>query len=223
MGLRKLIRRYRHRYRAKDLGPLSRHWYVGKSLVNVGRFTYGDDGLKIRQWGEGAALRIGSFCSFADGITVMLGGNHAMQTVTTYPFGHLHKQHFQHQPFVSERGTKGDVVIGHDVWIGTGATILSGLTIGNGAIVGAMAVVSVDVPPYSVVVGNPARVVSQRFDQEIVDILQELEWWMLPIEIIAEIVPILKAPACATKLRHVVSRLRPDSLPSPTAPTDPAP
>ena len=108
---------------------------AGTSKVVVGRFTYGHDRLVVRQWGEGAALRIGSFCSFAEKITIMLGGNHRTDWITTYPFGHVFEEQFGADPVAGHPSTNGDVVIGDDVWIGHGATVISGVTIGDGAVV----------------------------------------------------------------------------------------
>ena len=87
---------------------------------------------------------------------------------------------------------KGDIVIGNDVWIGYEATILSGVTIGDGAIIGAKAVVTKDVPPYSVVGGVPAKKIKQRFDAETIQKLQQLKWWDWPDEKIRQAIPYLK-------------------------------
>jgi virginiamycin A acetyltransferase len=89
--------------------------------------------------------------------------------------------------------TKGDIVLGHDVWIGYEAMILPGVNVGTGAIVGARAVVAKDVPPYSVVVGNPARVAKRRFDEATVEKLLALAWWDWPIDRITRAIPSLLA------------------------------
>ncbi len=204
--LKKLVRRNRHGHRADPL--VDRHRTVGASPVTIGRFTYGDENLTIRQWGEGAALRIGSFCSLADGISIILGGNHQVRWISTYPFGRLHKDQFWQEGLPHQANSKGDVVIGHDVWIGTGVTIMSGVTIGNGAVIGAMAVVSRDVAPFTIVAGNPATASSKRFSEEIVDALQVLEWWTLPVASIREIAPLLLAAPRIEELRGLISRFR---------------
>lgn len=141
-----------------------------------GRGTY-DDGLEILEWGEGAKLSVGSFCSIAAGVRIILGGNHRTDWVTTYPFGHTREDWPAAAGIVGHPATRGDVVIGNDVWIAFGASILSGVSIGDGAVVGAHAVVSRDVPPYAVVVGNPAQVVRHRFDQSTIERLLALKWW----------------------------------------------
>lgn len=143
-----------------------------KDKYDVGRDSYGSP--RIFSWGERSTLKVGKFCSIAEEVKIFLGGNHRSDWVTTFPFSALWPSatHITGHP-----ATRGDVVIGHDVWIGYGATILSGVTIGNGAVIGAFSVVAKDVPPYSVVVGNPAKVVKKRFTEDKIEILQELRWW----------------------------------------------
>ncbi|WP_281040324.1 MULTISPECIES: CatB-related O-acetyltransferase [unclassified Mesorhizobium] len=74
-------------------------------------------------------------------------------------------------------GTRGPIVVGHDVWIGARAIIMSGVTIGNGAVIGAGSVVTKDVPPYAIVAGSPARIIRYRFSPDVVDRIQASEWW----------------------------------------------
>jgi acetyltransferase-like isoleucine patch superfamily enzyme len=143
-----------------------------KYKYNVGKGTYGDP--KIEHWGEPTTLKVGNYCSISGGVKILLGGNHRVDWITTHPFSVFREsaKHIKGHPV-----SRGDVVIGHDVWIGIDAIILSGVDIGNGAIVGASAVVSRDVPAYSVVAGNPANVVKQRFSEDDITILQSLKWW----------------------------------------------
>ena len=138
-----------------------------------GKGTYSRN-LKVYSWNEGATLRIGSYCSLADDIRIYLGGEHNVDWVTTYPFNVLWKagEHIPGHP-----KTKGDVVIGSDVWIGREAMILSGVNIGDGAVVGARALVVKDVEPYAVVAGNPAHIIKKRFDDKTVLKLLEIRWW----------------------------------------------
>lgn len=138
----------------------------------VGRGTYGNP--EILHWGEPSTLKVGNFCSIAGGVTIFLGGNHRIDWITTYPFSVFREnaQHIKGHP-----ASRGDVIIGHDVWIGANAVILSGVRIGNGAVIGASAVVTHDVPPYGVVAGNPAKIVKMRFNEKDIKILQSLEWW----------------------------------------------
>lgn len=146
--------------------------------ISVGRFTYGSPSLRV--WSAEDGIHIGSFCSIADGVVILGGGEHRSDWITTYPLrialGH---------PLANADGhpaTKGTTRIGHDVWIGQGAMILSGVSIGSGAIVAAGAVVSRSVDPYAVVAGNPARPVRSRFDDGQVAALLEIAWWDWPIE-----------------------------------------
>lgn len=155
----------------------------------IGRWTYGD--LTVHSWDEGAALTIGSFCSIAAGVRVFLGGEHRSDWVTTFPFSVLWESAKQ---VSGHPKTNGDVVIGSDVWIGTEAMIMSGVTIGHGAIIGAQSLVARDVEPYSIVAGNPARLVRRRFGDVMVERLLELEWWESKDEEIVQLLPWLLAP-----------------------------
>jgi acetyltransferase-like isoleucine patch superfamily enzyme len=141
----------------------------------IGRGSYG--GLNVVSFGEGATLKMGAFCSIAAGVQVFLGGEHRVDWVTTYPFSALRRPH----AWISGHPkTRGDVVIGNDVWVGREALILSGVTIGDGAVIGARAVVARDVAPYAIVAGNPANFVRSRFSPEVVDRLLAIRWWDLP-------------------------------------------
>lgn len=150
----------------------------------IGRGSYGD--LNVVEFGEGTTLTVGNYCSFARGAQVMLGGNHRLDWVTTYPFSAIDGR-FSH--FTGHPQSKGDVVIGNDVWVAREAMILSGVTIGDGAVIGARAVVSRDVPPYMIVAGNPAVEIRTRFPQPIVERLLALRWWDWPDERIAKAMP----------------------------------
>jgi len=138
----------------------------------VGRGTYGEP--RILHWGEDATLKVGAFCSIADGVTIFLGGNHRSDWITTYPFSVFRESA---KTIVGHPATKGDVVIGHDVWIGAYSTIMSGVRVNNGAVVGACSVVTKDVPPYSIVAGNPAKFIRLRFTEADIKFLEELAWW----------------------------------------------
>jgi virginiamycin A acetyltransferase len=105
--------------------------------------------------------------------------------MTSYPFPAIpdewgQAEHLKIEASITAK--KPDVVIGNDVWIGYGATILSGVEIGDGAIIGAMAVVAKNVEPYSIVAGNPARLIRKRFDEETIRKLLEIRWWDWPAE-----------------------------------------
>lgn len=154
----------------------------------MARHTYGLENIKVRSWGEGAQLHIGSFCSIADNVTIFLGGNHRTDWVTTYPFGHIGPWDYHGKGHPS---TKGDVIIGNDVWLGSGCTIMSGVKIGDGAIVSARAVVTKDIPAYSIAAGNPARIVKKRFTDEQIDALLAKPWWELDDSQIQDLIPLL--------------------------------
>ena len=152
----------------------------------IGRGSYGNP--KIFTWGEGATLKIGSFCSIAGGVQIFLGGEHRVDWVTTYPFNVLWEEG---RDIPGHPKTKGDVKIGNDVWIGKEAVIMSGLNIGDGAVIGARAVVTKDVSPYVIVAGNPAKIIKKRFDDETVRRLLEIKWWLWEDSKIKKYLPML--------------------------------
>lgn len=152
-------------------------------------YGYASYGLpRVHDWSEGASLKIGKYCSIAEDVDIFLGGNHRPDWVSTFPFPAFSAQHGNIEGYAISRG---DVVIGNDVWLCTGAKILSGVTIGNGAVVGAYAVVSRDVEPYSIVAGNPAKVVRYRFSEEERLQLEQIAWWNWDEAAIQEAIPLL--------------------------------
>ena len=161
---------------------------VNKKNVEIGDFTYGNP--KVLSWGEGTKLEIGKFCSIADDVIILLGGEHRIDWITTYPFNVLLKSydHIKGHP-----KSKGDVKIGNDVWIGTGSVILSGVTIGDGAVIGAYSLITRDVEPYSIVGGNPGKHIKYRFNKNIINKLLEIKWWDKELDEIAEMVPLLQS------------------------------
>ena len=120
-----------------------------------------------------------------------MGGNHRVDWITTYPFGHTHQGIFPAYNGAGHPQSNGDVVIGNDVWIGTNVTIMSGVTVGDGAVLGACSVIAKDVPPYTIVAGNPGKVVKHRFTPEITQKLLDLQWWNLDDVLINKISPLL--------------------------------
>jgi virginiamycin A acetyltransferase len=126
----------------------------------------------------GDKLIIGKFCAIAEGITfIMNGANHQMNGFTTYPFGIFGEGWEKVIPAIDQLPYKGDTVVGNDVWIGQYATIMPGVKIGDGAIIAAHAVVTKSVEPYSIVGGNPAKIIKKRFPDEMIKLLLELQWW----------------------------------------------
>ncbi|WP_375457655.1 CatB-related O-acetyltransferase [uncultured Enterovirga sp.] len=178
----------------------------------VGEHSYGRP--KIRFPESGRALTIGRFCSFADRVEILLGGNHRTDWATTFPFGAFPEVWPGSEALGSGyHGSRGDVAIGSDVWIGSGAMILSGVTIGHGAVVAARAVVARDVPAYGIVAGNPARLIRRRFDDEMVVALIDTAWWSLPDAEVASLIPLLQSERIAD-LVAAVTALRARSRPS---------
>ena len=174
--------------------------YVKPTIKNpniiVGDFTYiADSDFESHvthhyEWNDDKLI-IGKFCQIAAGVEfVMNGANHQMNAVSTFPFYTLEGWNMN-PPAVSELPLKGDTVIGNDVWIGQNAVILPGVRIGDGAIIGANSVVGSDIEPYSIVVGNPAKLLRKRFDDELISLLLHFKWWDKSIEEIDSLIPIL--------------------------------
>lgn len=164
--------------------------------ITVGDFTYfGEEDFESHVTHHydfnGDKLIIGKFCQIAAGVNfVMNGANHQMNAASTYPF-YIFEGWDQKAPPLSELPLKGDTVIGNDVWIGQNATILPGVHIGDGAIIGMDSVVAKDIAPYSVAVGNPAKEIRKRFDDELIQLMLKLKWWDMEIDAINKLIPVL--------------------------------
>lgn len=132
-------------------------------------------------------LVIGKFCSIACGARFLFNSaNHTLASLSSYPFPLFFEEWGLEKENVAQAwDNKGDILVGNDVWIGYEAIILAGVTIGDGAVIGARAVVTKDVPPYTIVGGAPARPIHKRFDDEIIARLLALKWWDWPEEKIA--------------------------------------
>ena len=170
---------------------------VKNPQISVGDYSYYDDSRGPEHFEArcvrylfdfiGDRLIIGKFVAIAQGAQfIMNGANHPMSGFSTFPFSSF--EGWQDNAPV-EWGNRGDTNIGHDVWIGREAVILPGTHIGHGAIIGSHAVVTKDVPPYAVVVGNPGRVVKQRFPDPIIAKLLAIAWWDWRAEQIARHIP----------------------------------
>lgn len=124
-------------------------------------------------------LIIGKFCSIACGAKFIFNSaNHCLSSLSTYPFPIFFEEwDLDVKDITKTWDNKGDIVIGNDVWIGYEAVILAGVTIGDGAVIGARAVVTKDIPPYTIVGGVPAKPIRKRFTQEMIDYLLKIKWW----------------------------------------------
>ena len=182
--------------------------YINSVVTNpniiVGDYSYYDDSEDGPEAFEkhvthhydfiGDKLIIGKFCSIAKGIEfVMNGANHMLDCYSAYPFEVIDEFKGLSRPF-GLRANRGDTIVGNDVWFGQNVTVLPGVHIGDGAIIGANSVVSKDVPPYSVVAGNPAAIRKYRFDDETIELLLELKWWDKDINEIKRLIPLLSSP-----------------------------
>ncbi len=177
--------------------------------IVIGDYTYYYDSDNVQNFEKnilyhfeeiGDKLIMGKFCQIGQGVKFLMnGGNHKFDGFTTFPFQAFGKSWEK----ISTFGIiKGDIVIGNDVWLGEGATIMPGIKIGDGAIVAAESVVTKNVSPYTVVGGNPATPLRDRFDVEVTSFLLDLKWWNLPIHRITELAPFI-VNGDIQKLRHL--------------------
>lgn len=156
--------------------------------ISVGAFTYGIPVIRVFRPQE--RIEIGKFCSIADNVVIFGGGEHKTDWGTTYPFN-VFLPDFS--SITEHPATKGNVVIGNDVWLASGCKIMSGVTIGDGAVVAANALVTKDVPPYAMVGGNPAKVIKYRFDEDLINKFLEIKWWDWEYQDIYHAVPLLQS------------------------------
>ncbi len=181
--------------------------FIKNTITNpniiVGDYTYYDDPEDSENFERnvlyhfpfiGDKLVIGKFCALAKGARfIMNGANHKLSGISTYPFQIFGNGWEKVMPKPGELPYKGDTIIGNDVWIGYEALIMPGVRIGNGAIVSSRSVVTADVPPYTIVGGNPAKPIKSRFEPDVVRRLEALAWWDWPAEKITR------------NLQHIVS------------------
>lgn len=190
--------------------------YVKPTVKNpniiVGDFTYIADSdfeshvTHFYPWSRDKLI-IGKFCQIAAGVEfVMNDANHQMNAVSTFPFYTLEGWEME-PPASSDMPFKGDTVIGSDVWIGQNAVILPGVKIGDGAIIGANSVVGGEVAPYTIVVGNPAKALRKRFDDELVDLMLRFKWWDRSIEEINALIPILTSSDLDTVRKELQKKI----------------
>ncbi len=208
--LRELIRQIEKRNFKKKWRELNPHNYTvaGDRIfpienVQVGKYSYGELLVQSLYVQDKEKLKIGNFVSIAPGAWFILGNNHQTQTLTTYP---IWSRFVAYNPI--DATSKGPIIVEDEVWIGTNALILSGVTIGKGAIVAAGAVVTKDVPAYSVVGGNPAKVIKYRFKEEIISILKDVNLLNYPINSLTSNLQELYNPIeTAEDLKHLLTKL----------------
>lgn len=152
--------------------------------IIIGKGTYGNINAyiynnSIVEEKKPTQLIIGNYCSIASSVVFMVGGGHNYKLISTYPF----KKYYEN---IDESVENGDTYISDDVWIGERAIIMSGVHIGQGAIVAAGAVVTKDVPPYTIVGGVPAKVIKYRFEAELIEELLKVDYSKLTKEMIEE-------------------------------------
>jgi len=165
---------------------------VNNPQIEIGDYSYYDDPDGAENFERnvlylfpfiGDRLLIGKFCALARGVKfIMNGANHKLSGFSTYPFQIFGNGWEAVMPALDELPNKGDTRIGHDVWIGYDSLIMPGVQIGHGAIVSSRSVVTRDVPPYTIVGGNPAQPLKQRFDDEVIARLLQIAWWDWPVE-----------------------------------------
>jgi virginiamycin A acetyltransferase len=164
--------------------------------IEVGDYTYYDDPDDPLGFERDAVLYgfgperlvIGRYCAIGSGVRFLMpGANHADLGPSTFPFGIFGEPWAERtMDLVMGAPSRGDTVVGHDVWLGYRALVLPGVTIGSGAVVAAASVVASDVPPYAVVAGNPARVVRRRYEDADAERLLRAAWWDWPPALVTE-------------------------------------
>ncbi|MGV2939592.1 CatB-related O-acetyltransferase [Mesobacillus sp. LC4] len=166
--------------------------------VSVGKKTYGR--LNIKTYGNiHEQLIIGSYCSIAEDVKFLLGGEHPYNGLSTYPF----KRYICGQK--EETITKGTIYIEDDVWIGENSLILSGVTIGQGAVIAAGSIVAKDIPPYAIFAGGEIK--KYRFSQEVIEQLLEVDFSKLDDEMIKNQIDYLYSKLDSNTLRDDLSKL----------------
>ncbi len=168
---------------------------ISKNII-AGDYSYYDDEVDGYNFERsvlyhfdfiGDKLIIGKFCAIASGVKfIMNGANHQIDAISTFPFYIFGGDWQKATPNAEKLPYKGDTIIGNDVWIGYESVIMPGVKIGNGAVIASKSVVTNDVEPYSIVGGNPAKLIRKRFEEEQIDKLEKIAWWNWTIEDITQ-------------------------------------
>jgi len=173
--------------------------FIDHPNIEIGDYTYFNDFRlpvdDVRQLlvpylhpGAPEKLIIGKFVQIAHGVQfITSSANHQMDGFSTFPFAIFGEPWASN--YVAKWPNKGDTIIGNDVWIGHEALIMPAVTIGDGAIIASRSLVTKNVPPYTIVAGNPAKVIRHRFDDKTISILLKIKWWNWPIEKINKNIP----------------------------------
>jgi acetyltransferase-like isoleucine patch superfamily enzyme len=159
-------------------------------FLEIGAHTYGSPEI-IQYKGSERKVNIGRFCSIAPGVVIIPGGIHPSGWVSTFPFRAMFDLEGGNEDGIP--AAKDEIFIGSDVWIGTDAMILSGVRIGDGAIVAARSVVTRDIPPYAIAAGVPAKTVKFRFENHIIEKLEQIRWWEWDEGKIIDAIPLLSS------------------------------
>jgi len=168
--LNRYIKRVFNNFSSKDIVKELKQ----NNQLQIGAHTYGYDQNTFRIFNNEEKIIIGKYCSIAKGVIIFGGGEHDYSRPTTFPFNELFSKKSKCN---LDARTKGVTTIGNDVWMGANAIILSGVTVADGCVIGAGSVVSKDTCPYSIVVGNPMRILKQRFDIHIIEKMMSIKWW----------------------------------------------
>jgi virginiamycin A acetyltransferase len=168
--------------------------------VRVGKYSYGP--LCVHHFGnKNEKLIVGYYCSISKGVKFILGGNHSINTFSTFPFRFF----FNNQEY--DASTKGPIIVEDDVWIGTDSIILSGVTLGKGTIVAAGSIVTKSTLPYSVIGGNPAKLIKKRFDDDLIKLLLDIDFSKIDEKKIHGLLPKLHMPLDGKILLEIKSEL----------------
>ena len=185
--MRQLISRI---LRKVGVAPSLNQRLTNEGLLRIGRGTYGPINIE-RYEGSDAKVEIGRYCSISKGVRFVTGGIHPPEWVSTYPFRVKFGKPNAYRDGLPR--SKGPITIGNDVWIGTDALILSGVKVGDGAIIAARSVVNRDIPPYAIAGGVPARILSWRFEQSVIDKVLAIAWWEWPEKQIEDSISLLSS------------------------------
>jgi len=189
---------------------------IKASNISVGDYSYYDSADHpedfektniLYNWPEfGDKLIIGKFCQLGSGVKFIMGpANHRISSISTYPFNVFGGTWSENTPpHLSQLPFKGDTIVGNDVWIGRESVIMPGVKIGDGAIIAAHSVVTKDIEPYSIVGGNPTKLIRKRFDDELISLLLKTQWWNFEPTELVDFLPTL----CNPDLERVRSVLK---------------